>query len=292
MNGELSSTTESTADHQHNTRGPVSSQSVLSRLRMVLDYYPYYHRLLLGLPYGAFRRVTRRKCQGYPVIEPFLTNKHGLEIGGPSSMFRTNKLIPVYDRCSRIDTCNFSSQTIWSGSDDGPKFGVRLGKQYLAEACDLSMVRDGTYDFVLAAHVLEHIANPLQALQEWTRVLTPEGVLLVVVPDKRGGFDHRRPFTSFDHIEQDFEANIAEDDLTHLAEILALHDLRLDPPAGTPQQFRERCLRNSSVRAMHHHVFSQEVLARMFARLNMRTLMIAMERPKHIVGLAQKCCPA
>jgi SAM-dependent methyltransferase len=272
-------------------RSTAPSQSFFSRARRVVDYYPYYRRLLYSLPFAVFRRITRRKCRGYPIIEPFLINKLGLEIGGPSPMFRESKLIPVYDRCSRIDSCNFSSQTIWSGSNDGQKFGARLVKQYVAEACDLSMVRDGTYDFVLASHVLEHIANPLRALQEWTRILIPGGVLLVIVPDKRGGFDHRRPFTPFDHIEQDFEANTGEDDLTHLTEILALHDLRLDPPAGTPQQFRERCLRNSSIRAMHHHVFSHEVLARMFARLNMRVLTIALERPNHIVGFVQKAHP-
>jgi SAM-dependent methyltransferase len=289
MNYELSPTTESTAAHrEHNSGSSAPSQNLLSRARMALNCYPYYRQLLHSLPYAAVRRITRRKCRSYSIIEPFVRNKVGLEIGGPSPTFREHKLIPVYDRCKRIDSCNFSSQTIWSDSDDAQKFGARLGKHYVAEACDLSTMRDGTYDFVLASHVLEHIANPLRALQEWTRVLSPGGVLLVIVPDKRGGFDHKRPFTPFAHIKQDFEANTGEDDLTHLTEILALHDLRLDPPAGTSEQFRERCLRNSSVRAIHHHVFSEDVLARMFAGLSLRALMIAMERPNHVIGFAQK----
>jgi SAM-dependent methyltransferase len=188
--------------------------------------------------------------------------------------------------------CNFSTQTIWSEPTNRPKFGPHPGKQFVAEACDLSMVPDATYDFVLASHVLEHVANPLQALQEWKRVLNPEGTVLVVVPDKRETFDNRRALTPFDHIEADFIANTPEDDLTHLDEVLSLHDLALDPPAGSRQQFRERCLRNHSVRAMHHHVFSTETLALMFSWFQMRVLNATIESPYHIVAFAQKTGPA
>jgi len=211
-----------------------------------------------------------------------------LEIGGPSPVFHKGKLIPVYNCCRQIDSSNFSDRTIWSSTVGGNGFGDRLGEQFVAEACNLSGIANGTYDFVLASHVLEHTANPLQALQEWKRVLTPRGIILVIVPDKRGTFDHRRPYTSFDHLEADYQANMSEDDLTHLDEILALHDLALDPAAGSWEEFRERCLRNSEVRAMHHHVFSPETLIRMFASLQMQILGVWIERPEHIVGFAQK----
>jgi len=107
-------------------------------------------------------------------MAPYLTGKYGLEIGGPSGIFCSGHLIPVYSLCRGIDTCNFSAQTIWSEPTNLLKFGPRPGKQFVAEASDLSMVPDETYDFVLASHVLEHIANPLRALQEWKRVLNPE----------------------------------------------------------------------------------------------------------------------
>ncbi len=267
---------------------PAQKGGYVQRARMILDHYPYYVGVLRNLPYGAIRRMTRGKCSGYSIMEPFLANKRGLEIGGPSPIFRGNRLIPVYDRCKRIDNCNFSSQTIWSRPTDGQGFGSHLGTQYVAEAYNLSMIPDGKYDFVLASHVLEHIANPLRALQEWERLLTPEGVLLVVVPDKRKTFDHKRPFTPFDHIEADFHANTAEDDLTHLDEVLALHDFALEAPGCSWEQFRERCRQNLSYRGIHHHVFSPEVLGVMFTRLQMRVLSLAVERPFHIMGFAQK----
>jgi len=220
-------------------------------------------------------------------MSPLFAGKSGLEIGGPSRLFGKGKLIPVYDRCQHIDNCNFSARTIWGVIAHNASDSI-FRRQFIAEASDLTAVPDGHYDFVLASHVLEHTANPLKALYEWRRVMVPGGSLLVVVPDKRATFDHRRPFTSMEHVEKDFEANTPEDDLTHLQEILALHDLELDPAAGSPQEFRERCLANSAVRAMHHHVFSAEVLARMMGRAGMRVANLSSERPGHILAVGRK----
>jgi SAM-dependent methyltransferase len=268
----------------------------ISTVQFLTAHAPYYWRLLKSLPYGATRRITRRKCVGYPIMEPFFEDRYGLEMGGPSPIFWDNKLIPVYDRCRELDNCNFASRTIWHVPGDvtrdvpkpGPEPGFGFARQYVAEASDLSQIRDGTYDFLLASHVLEHVANPLRALEEWRRVLGPKGAMLVIVPDRRGTFDHRRAPTTFEHVEADFRDNTEEGDLTHLDEILALHDLALDPGAGSRSQFQERCLNNAAVRALHHHVFIPEVLVRMFSRVQMRVLSVAIERPFHIVVFAQR----
>jgi ubiquinone/menaquinone biosynthesis C-methylase UbiE len=44
----------------------------------------------------------------------------------------------------------------------------------------------GTFDRVIATHVLEHIYQPHLALKEWQRVLRPGGVLSVLVPTDPG----------------------------------------------------------------------------------------------------------
>jgi SAM-dependent methyltransferase len=269
-------------------RGSLRPTVGIASIRIVIDHFPYYLKRLRCVPYGAFRRVTRGKCRAYPIIEPFVIGKCGLEVGGPSPFFGRNKLVPVYDRCRQIDNCDFSGQTLWSHAAERGGLVTVFGKRYTADACELQVVADATYDFVVASHVLEHIANPLRALQEWKRVLKPGGALLILVPDRRSTFDHRRPFTAFEHIEADFMANTREDDLTHLDEIISLHDLRLDPGAGSREQFLARCRRNAEFRAMHHHVFSTEVLAAMFARLNMPVLNISIEQPEHIMGLARR----
>jgi SAM-dependent methyltransferase len=256
--------------------------------RAAVHHPTYYARLLRELPYKVLRRITHRKCHGYSLMRPHLEGKYGLEIGGPSRIFCRDHLIPVYGVCSRIDACNFSSDTIWTTDADSRMFGARFGKQFVAEARDFRAVADGNYDFVLASHVLEHVANPLRALSEWKRVVRVGGTILCILPHKRRTFDHKREFTSLEHIEEDYRADRQEDDLTHLDEILRLHDLNLDPPAGSWIEFRKRCLRNAEFRAMHHHVFSPETLISMASLLELRVLNIATERPFHIIVCIQR----
>lgn len=236
----------------------------------------------------AFIKVAHKRCAGYSMMRTHLEGKQGLEFGGPSSIFSANHLVPVYNIAASIDSCNFAEKTLWAINASIRRFGPRFGKQLIMEASDPSGIASNSYDFVAASHVLEHVANPLRALMEWKRIVRPSGAVLLVLPHKPHTFDHRRPFTSFDHIKADFESNVSEKDLTHLDEIVALHDLELDPPAGSRQQFRQRCLQNASKRAMHHHVFSPEVLAEMFAFLQMELINLAVERPHHIIVLARK----
>jgi SAM-dependent methyltransferase len=266
-------------------------QDAATQARLLAGRSPYYWNFLKALPYGATRRLTRSKCRDYGLMEGFLRNREGLEIGGPSSIFRAGKLIPVYDRCGPIDNSNFSNRTIWDPASSANQVGVSYRKQYLAEATDLREVPDQTYDFVLASHVLEHVANPMLALQDWRRVLRQGGTMLVIVPDRRANFDHRRAPTSFEHIEADFVRSTPEGDLTHVEEIVALHDLGLDPVAGSAMEFRERSLKNATIRALHHHVFTPEVLVRMFSKVGLQVLSMAIERPWHIIGFARKVGP-
>ncbi len=109
----------------------------------------------------------------------------------------------------------------------------------------------GKYDFLLASHCLEHMANPSCAFQEWLRVLKKKGVIFLVLPDKGGTFDDRRPVTAFSHLVRDLEMQTPEDDFTHLEEILTLHDLALDPPAGNCAPLERRSRANFQNRCLH-----------------------------------------
>ena len=69
--------------------------------------------------------------------------------------------------------------------------------------------------------------------------------------------------TSFEHMLQDYEKGTTEKDLTHLPEILELHDLSLDPMAGDYENFKKRSLDNFLNRGLHHHVFDVTVIRMM-----------------------------
>jgi SAM-dependent methyltransferase len=221
---------------------------------------------------GILAKVHRRtrRIWNYRRIERALRGKEGLEIGGPSAVFSPatpNGFVPpVYAIAASVDNCNFATSTTWSQGEAGRTFRYlpdrEPGLQYIHDATDLASITDCSYDFLLASHILEHVANPLRALQAFHRVVKPNGSLLIAVPNQLHTFDHLRPLTTFAHLEADLAANTDESDMTHLEEILALHDLEMDRPAGSPEEFRARCLRNREVRCMHHHVFDLALLDR------------------------------
>jgi SAM-dependent methyltransferase len=206
----------------------------------------------LGLPMAKHRELSSA-----------LIGKTGLEIGGPSSFFV--RQLPLYRVAHAIDQLNFSADTVWSRADGNksPHQGPALarGQTIICDGTDLREVSDAHYDFVLSCHNLEHIANPLRALAEWVRVIRSGGHLLLIVPNKTGNFDHRRPYTRMEHLLEDFQRQVDEHDLTHLEEILALHDLSRDPGAGNAKAFKARSLRNFENRCLHHHVFDLPLAA-------------------------------
>lgn len=74
----------------------------------------------------------------------------------------------------------------------------------LDDAETLDEIDDETFDFVISAHVIEHMRNPIAALRTWLRVLKPRGLLYLVVPDYRRIFDRLRERTSHEHLLDDF----------------------------------------------------------------------------------------
>ena len=45
--------------------------------------------------------------------------------------------------------------------------------------------RDGTLDFICASHCIEHILDPIQAIDDWFKKLRSGGLLLLIVPHKK-----------------------------------------------------------------------------------------------------------
>lgn len=236
--------------------------------------------------------ILRRRLRCFPSVRAWFRGRRGLEIGGPSDVFMNGGPLPVYGDAASVDNCNFSPTTVWGGAAEGAPFVFdptrRPGRQFIAEATDLRMIPDGAYEFLLASHALEHVANPLRALLEWKRVVAAGGAVVVVVPDRERTFDHRRPVTAFAHLLDDYERRRGEDDLTHLDEILALHDLSRDPAAGTFEQFKGRSERNVENRCLHHHVFDQALAREAIAWAGFEVVALETAPPHHIVVIGHR----
>jgi SAM-dependent methyltransferase len=234
------------------------------------------------------RLQTRVKSFG--MYLPYLRGKSGLEIGGPSKVFCKWHVLPVYEHIDKLDNCDFSVSTIWTKHADSYVFNPERapGKSIFRDGSDLVDVPDCTYDVLLSSHNLEHFANPVKALKEWRRVLKPDGALILVLPYYRATFDHRRQPTSVDHMLNDYNENICEDDLTHLPEILEKHDLDMDHAAGTFDQFHKRSLDNLSNRCLHHHVFDKHNSRELLSRTGFDVLALDFRLPFHLCILARK----
>ncbi|MFN9321401.1 MAG: methyltransferase domain-containing protein [Chitinophagales bacterium] len=217
-------------------------------------------------------------------------NKRGIEIGGVSKIFLDT--LPIYQLAQNIDGCNFSKNTIWEGNlQEGNNYNFyknKTGFQYICEASKLDHVEDNKYDFLISSHCLEHCANAMKTVKEWIRVVKKGGVILIIVPDTRFIFDHKRPTTKFSHLIEDFEKNISENDLTHFDEIIQLHDLSLDIPAGDLDNFKTRSLDNYNNRCLHHHIFDFELLSEIFNYFNIEILYKEFIKPCHQVIIGKK----
>lgn len=246
-----------------------------------------------GLLRYAYRRVLPERIKFYPHCKSIFQSGIGLEIGGASGIFGCRGQIPVYPVAAKIDNCNFGSHTVWEGDiREGDTFifnkGKAPGRQYVVEASNLQCIEKSSYDYVLSSHCIEHMANPLQGLAEWIRVLKQGGLLVLVVPHKDGTFDHRRSVTSLEHLIQDFDRQTGEGDLTHLEEILRHHDLSRDPGAGDFQFFQERSKRNIENRCLHHHVFDTRSAVEAINYMGLQILAVELFQPHHIVIIAKK----
>jgi SAM-dependent methyltransferase len=235
-------------------------------------------------------RVPDPRRLPHELVEP-LRAAHALEIGGPTGWFRSGGVLPVYELVATLDGVNFAADTLWESSTDrdyAPE-GRRTGRMFIREAADLEGLPSEGYDAVLASHVIEHLADPIRGVLEWARVLRQGGHLLLVVPHKERTHDRHRPVTALEHMVEDHERGVGEDDETHFDEVLQLHDRRLDAAvAREPDVFARRTRENSVHRAVHHHVFVTATALALVDHCGLDIRAVVARRPHDIFCLARK----
>ena len=45
-------------------------------------------------------------------------------------------------------------------------------------------VADGSYEFIINSHVLEHFVDPIKTLLEWHRIVKQGGIIFMIIPHK------------------------------------------------------------------------------------------------------------
>ena len=238
---------------------------------------------------GKLRELRWRAAGHYtrPLPDAFLEPVQGvavLEVGGPTAAFCAGGLVPVYEAATGVDNVQWSDDTVWHGEQRG-RFtpdGRALGDVHLVDGGTLEGLPDEHYGAVVSAHVIEHLANPLRALEAWRRVARDDAGLIVGAPHREGTFDHRRPVTSLEHLVEDLERGTGEDDLSHLEETLRLHDRGRDAEEGDFETWAQRRRDNLRHRVLHHHVFTTASLVEVLAYAGVEVLAVETRYPHDI----------
>ena len=119
-------------------------------------------------------------------------------------------------------------------------------------------VADGSLDFLVACHVIEHTRNPIGSIAAAWRKLKPGGRLVLVVPDKERTFDRDRPTTTLEHLVEDHRSPDRANDYAHYEEFYALAQPIPDfaRAAEVARHFAEGY-------AIHYHAWTHDTFAEM-----------------------------
>jgi SAM-dependent methyltransferase len=155
---------------------------------------------------------------------------------------------------------------------------------------------DESFDFLLSSHVLEHMPNTIQTLNEWIRVLRPGGHMVTILPHAERTIDRFRAVTPLEHHIEDFERGVDDADRSHLEEMRAgWEKLPIDPsePTFEEQWGADRWDWDFRMKhgVLHYHVWTQNEIVRLFQHLGLRIRFVAEtvpERPDSFAVVASK----
>ncbi len=115
---------------------------------------------------------------------------HGIEIGALQRKLQ----VPSECRVTYVDRMSLEDLVVHY--PEMAQFSLQR-PDVIDDGEKLCTIPPGSQDFVIANHFLEHCQNPIQAIENFLRVLKHEGVLYLAVPDKRYTFDHSRRLTTY-----------------------------------------------------------------------------------------------
>ena len=144
-----------------------------------------------------------------------LTGK-GLEIGAGASPF------PVPLNCNVIYGDRLSYDDLLKEEYPGQEATDFVVPDLCTDLDTLTGVEDESLDFIIACHVIEHVRNPIGAIENSWRKLRHDGNLVLVIPDMERTFDRSRERTSLEHLIDDYRSPDVNRDLPHYEEFYKL----------------------------------------------------------------------
>ncbi len=148
--------------------------------------------------YNEVKQLLHIKFLESKLAHKYLDGLQGLEIGGS-----------IHNPFG-LDTKNVD----YTAEENQYK---KLEKKFTGQSLKVDIVApgdniplpDGSQDFVLSAHVIEHFPDPIKALKEWYRLIRKGGYIFTIVPHKERTFDKGRERTKLQELIDCYEGRIA-----------------------------------------------------------------------------------
>ena len=147
---------------------------------------------------------------------------------------------------------------------------------YVGDICKhtISDITKKNFNFIILNHVLEHVANPIQVIQNIWEGIVDDGFFIVSVPDKDFTFDRGRPLTTYEHLLADYFLGVTEVCDDHYIDFLAHVHLEV----FTSKDRFLNALQSVRNRREHSHVWDSQTfkasLVRIFEFLNINATFV------------------
>mmetsp|Transcript_13720 Transcript_13720/g.13783 ORF Transcript_13720/g.13783 Transcript_13720/m.13783 type:complete len:356 (-) Transcript_13720:73-1140(-) len=162
-----------------------------------------------------------------------------------------------------------------------PELDHAIKVDIIGDANDMNPVKDNTFDFLIASHVIEHMVLPILAVKNFLRVVRQNGYIFLIAPNMCKTFDHLRLVTSWAHLYKEHKSNkdvqhsyymehVREWTLSHLGSQPRNTFISPTEYEQTKQSFFSTCDTESFIKrgGMHMHAFDPISYARFIIKLS------------------------
>lgn len=214
---------------------------------------------LRGVIRGGFEKVALyflRRVRHVPRsgLAHIYLDGEGIEFGA------YNAPLPVPPGVTVRYADRFSNEFLFARHQDASVKPMPLTYVTSLETCE--GIADESQDFIIANHVIEHLENPIQAIESMLRILKEGGIMYLAIPDRRYTFDFDRPLTTYEHLLRDYHEGPDWSRLDHYRDVARnLYGLSGEEADRFADELCEDGLDT------HFHVWEQHTLMEMFLRL-------------------------
>lgn len=138
---------------------------------------------------------------------------------------------------------------------------IKITDYVISHAEHLDEFKCASQDFVIANHVLEHLENPIRALHAIHRILKPQGIAMIALPDKNECFDRKRETTPLLHLCLDYFDGPEHSRLGHYVDWYQNSELEGLSGDALSDAVHDAMKRNQNI---HFHVFDYKSMLDLF----------------------------